>query len=294
MTKPPDTKAADLELRRAEKREGLIRAALAKAGGVASPTMQAISRFFCRYAELPRPDLFLDTLAHIQRLQIMSLPEHRNGVGGAIAAVVSLHPEYQDEWRGKHKALIDSAERLAPPFVDEEISRPGQTEYIWMLWVVTRDAAALQRIVRLAHRLDSVGEAALSVLHRHAAYPEVSAILFQTLAARQARAVPRQQASPMSAAVLAVRELRAHLTEAAGGRDRNLVLVAWLKAESKPLKKLKKGEVPPVGSFVIATITGAIPMACPTQWKGYPVSVRKAKPDEVRTHKALIDAAEEP
>ncbi len=298
--------SADVDLRRAEKREGVIRARLAKIGGITGSTMRAVSRFFCRYAETPRPDLFPFVLDKIQHLQIMALPEHRNGVGGAIAAVVSLHPEHQDAWRKAHTRLIESAERLSPPYIDEEVSRAGQTEYIWMLWLVTRDQSALQRIIRLAHRHDSVGEAALSLLHVHAMMPEVASVLVETLTARQARAMPHFQVPATDVPIEDIRSLKDAIVTPT---TQQVVLVGWLMGnpdapEPKPKKARRKkslsslvteaGNIARTGGFLIITVDGSTPPGCPLSWKGKPVVVRKARPEELRAHKAMHDAAEAP
>ncbi len=293
----------EADLRKAEKREADIRVALAEAGGVSGPTMRAISRYFGRYSARPYPELFMQVLEHVQRLQIMALPEHRNGVGGAIAAVVSLHPEYQDAWRATYPKLIESADRLSPPIIDEEISRPGQTEYLWMLWVVTRDQSALQRIVRLAHRHDSVGEAALTILHAHATMPEVQAVLLQTLAARQARMIPHfALASSTDVPIEDIRSLKDMVTMHVANLKK-VVLVGWLVGlPEAPKPKRRRGTKPQLeasanastGGFLMVTIDGATPQGCPPSWKGKPVVVRKAKPEEMRAHRAMRDAAEAP
>lgn len=291
------------DLRKAEKREAAIRVALAADGGVTGPTMRAISRFFGHYSARPHPELFLDVLGHVGRLQIMALPEHRNGVGGAIAAVVSLHPEYQDAWRAAQPRLIESAERLSPPIIDEEISRPGQTEYLWMLWIVTRDRNALQRIIRLAHRHDSVGEAALSLLHAHATMPEVQASLIQTLAARQARMIPHFAVATTDVPIEDIRSLRDAVT-AHVPNLKKVVLVGWLAGMPEAPKPKRRGKAKPqpesgadvvrTGGFLIVTVDGGSPPGCPISWNGKPVIVRKAKPEEMRAHRAMRDAAEEP
>ncbi len=294
----------DSELRKAEKREATIRLALASDGGVAGPTMRAISRFFGRYAVKPHPDLFTDVLDHIERLQIMLLPEHRHSLGGAIAAVVSLHPEYQDAWRAAYPKLIKSAELLTPPIVDEEISRAGQTEYLWMLWVVTRDHSGLQRIVRLAHRHDTVGEAALSILHAHATMPEVQAVLMQTLAARHARMIPHFATAPIDVPIEDIRSLRDSVT-AHVANLKKVVLVGWLvglpdapkpksRRGKKPLAPSESGDGARTGGFLMVTVDGSTPPGCPISWKGKPVIVRKARPEELRAHRALREAAEAP
>ncbi len=314
MTKSPPKPDPDRELRRAEKREQDIRAALAKVGGVTGPVMSAILRFFGRYAENPRPELFLQVIQSVANLQLMALPEHRNGLAGAIAAVVMLHPEHQDAWRqgkvglimdgpvdahtcSRLAKVIEAAEAIAPPLSDEEVTKPGHIEYLWMTWIVAREEAVLQRVIRMAHRHDAVGESALQLLHAHGTMPEVQNQLMQVLQARL-RGIPHYKGAPPNVPVEDVRALQAMLVAqaaeqvgtgtgtGAGARGgpahprKHLVLIGWLPGET--------------GGFLVVTTDGKKPAGYVETWRQRKVVVRKAKPAEMQAHRALIDAQEAP
>lgn len=318
-------------LRKAERREEEIRERFAAQGGLMGPVMQAILRYFHTYATKPRPDLFMSTLGRVSELGLMQLSEHRHSLAGAIAAVVALHPEHQDAWRKgidrahpdlvTHTAsggyadlarIVGAAERLSPPITDEEISRTGETEYLWMTWVVTRDMPVLQRLVRLASRQDRVGESALALLYAHAHLPEVTAVLSETLQRRQSGSLPSPRGIVPTAALEAIAGLKQAVAADPFVR-RRVVLVGWLPdpapvsikgASSAPNRS---GAPTPTavptplrpsdaltGSFLIVTVDGTTPATCPTTWLERPVHVRKAKADEMRAHQMLLQQAEEP
>lgn len=283
MAKKPEPEETDL--RRAERREAEARTHFEACGGPGGEVMQALSRFFALYAHKPRPDLFIDTLARIDELRIMQLPEHRYGVAGAIAAIFSLHPEHQDGWRAEVQKrpqlskILASAERLAPPLTDETIKSPGAVDYLWMNWLITRDNAALRRVFKLAHRLDPVGEAALAMLHLHAEMPEVQVELMGTLQKRQQSALPYATTIPQNVPVQDVTALR-QLVASTALAIRQVVLVGWLPGDD--------------GGFLVVTVDGRRPSNCPTQWRQRPVKVRKANPEELRAHQELLARAEDP
>ncbi len=320
--KPPPPEETDLI--KAERRETAARANLAILGGARNPTMQAIMRYFSTYAMNPRPDLFLNVLQSIHDLNLMILPEHRNGVAGAVSAVYSLHPEHHDAWKGATFVLariLSAADRLTPPIMDEEIARPGQVDFLWMVWAVTRDGASLQRVLNLAHRVDSVGDAALTLLHAHAHLPDIQGVLGQALEKRQMKAMPHYQGVVRIDGVPTedVHDLTA-LLAADPIKAKRIVLVGWLKHDEnapksstnghkkKPMKTAQKSaqksapepaaepaaEPPLTGSFIVVTTDGMRPSECPNEWRKRPVRVRKATAEEVQAHKLLLEAAEEP
>jgi hypothetical protein len=295
-------KAADRhehDLRKAEAKEREIRARLDSQGGITSPIMLSIFRYFHIYAQTPRPDLFDSVLQRIDELGLMSLPEHRHSLAGALAAVVAQHADKADVWR-LHR-LVQTAERLTPPPSDEEVSRPGQAEWLWMSWVVTREAAVLQRVVRLANRDDSVGETAVTLLDAHAHMPEVQAALVALLAKRQAAVMaPFRHAPPsgVGAGLVKVPDevraqvtaLREHVTQDPAAR-RSVVLVGWVPPAAAP--------TPTAATYLIVTTDGLPPIGAPLTWPPgvpdpLPVVVRKATPQQLAAHRQLHDAAEEP
>lgn len=273
----------EANLRKAEKREETVRAALNKAGGVMSPIMLSIFRYFHQYSTKPRPDLFPDVVGRVVELGLMTLPEHRHSIAGAIASIVSFHPEHQDHWRKGLEApllaVIASSDRLAPPITDEAITFPHQVEYLWMSWVITRDLAVLQRIVRFAHRQDTVGDAAVSLLHAHAHFPEVGAVMAAIVARRQRSLMPSYRGQVPGVPIAQVNELQAVVCADPVARKR-IVLVGWIPGDE--------------GGYLVVTTDGDKVASCPDQWHGQKVIVRKAKPDEMRAHTELRNAAEAP
>ena len=137
--------------KRAESHEQALREHLAAVGGYGGRAMRTLDVFFSHYHQLPTPENFSKVLGIITDLQIMQLPEHRFGVAGGIAAVVSLHPDLAATWKKDYPVLISSAERLTPPLVDNDITNTGHIEYLFLWWLVTRDAATLDRLVRIAN-----------------------------------------------------------------------------------------------------------------------------------------------
>ena len=275
----------EVDLRKAERREADARATLQKLGGVTGEVMTAISRYFALYAAKPRPDLLVDTLARIDELGLMQLPEHRHGVAGAISGIFNLHPEHQDAWRAALKErprlakILESAERLTPPVSDEAIKWPGAVDYLWMNWLITRDHLALRRVLTLGHRLDAVGEAAIATLHLNAELPEVQAAIVDTLKKREEQALLYRHRIPPGVPVEDVSALR-KLVASTALAIRHVVLVGWMPGEE--------------GGFLIVTVDGTKPAGCPDVWRQRPVRLRKAKPEELRAHRELLDQAEAP
>jgi hypothetical protein len=272
----------EANLRKAEKREESVRQALTQAGGVMSPVMQSIFRYFSAYSVKPRPDLFVDVLKRVSELKLMILPEFRHSIAGAVASIVSFHPEHQDAWKKLDEPLlqiIQTSERMSPPFTEEEISWPHQVEYLWMSWIITRDLQVLQRIVRFANRQDDVGDTALSILHAHAHFPEVTAVMATILKSRQHNLTPPYRTTFAGVPHAQINELQALVVADPLGRKR-VVLVGWIPG--------------PDGGYLVVTTDGEKPVPCPELWHDQKVHVRKAKPEEMRAHEELLSAAEEP
>lgn len=283
MGKAADKK--DVDLKKAERREAEARRRLNAAGGISGKHMLALGRYFALYASKPRPDLFLDALARIDELGLMLLPEHRDGISGAVASVFSLHPERQDAWRLELTRkinlgrILETAERLTPPLSDAAISRAGCVDYLWMSWLVTRDLPALRRVLSLAHRHDPVGEAAHALVLLNAEMPEVNGALAEMLQRRQQSALPHRIAVPVEVPVEDVTALRLAIT-VDPEQTRKIVYVGWVTGET--------------GGFIVVTLDGSRPAGCPEHWRQRPVKVRKVKPDELKAHQSLLDALEEP
>lgn len=269
---PKRQKDVDVDISRIEKREGRLRSSFEAQGGMSGETMQAILAFFTEYPKRPRPHLFLLVIERIKEMHLLSLPEHRYGVAGAMAAVYHLHPEHEDAWKNAEGQVLEVAENLAPPFTDEEIERPTHVDYLWMTWLVTADDAAWQRVYRLAHRTDEVGVHARTILHVNQTLPQVQAALEQ-LRLRGAAGVQvvggKGEQAPPVADVQALAQL---LVEVPSNRKK-VVLVGWM--------------LTPTPAFQVVTPDGTKPSNCPDTWKGLPVLLREATADEMRQHQIL-------
>ncbi len=276
---PKRRKDVEVDISRIEKREDRLRSSFEAQGGMSGETMQAILAFFTEYPKRPRPHLFLLVIERIKELHLLSLPEHRYGVAGAIAAVYRLHPEHEDAWKKAEGQVLEVAENLAPPFSDEEIERPTHVDYLWMTWLVTADDGAWQRVYRLAHRTDEVGVHARMILHVNQTLPQVQAALEQ-LRLRGAVGVQvfggkGEQAPP----VADVQALAQMLVEVPSNR-KLVVLVGWM--------------LTPAPAFQVVTPDGTKPSNCPDTWKGCPVLLRAATADEMRQHQILSLTEDDP
>jgi hypothetical protein len=256
---------------KSDKREAEARARFQAIGGLGNTKVQAISLFFSTYHQDPQPGRLIEVARVIDACGLMLLPEHRNGVAGGLAGVLGI-PEHEPD-----DPLLRAALRLAPPEQDEQVTRAGQVEYLWMHWIVTRRPAERERIIRLAHRQDAVGEQALAFLRIHAEMPEVARALHAALSRRQ-QAV--STAIPPGVPVEDVHALKEHLLAASPLNFSQILFVAWLPGDE--------------GGFVVTTQNGASPIGCPKAWRQRQVLVKKAQPQELAAYRALLDAAEEP
>jgi hypothetical protein len=272
-------RAADSDMSRIEKREARLRASFEAQGGMRGETMRGILAYFTEYRITPRPHLFLLLIERIQELHLLSLPEHRYGVAGGIAAVLFLHPEHEDEWRRQARTAVETAMRLAPPATDAEITRPEHASYLWMQWAVAGDDAAWLRVLRLAQRVDAVGEYTRLLMIAHRSMPEVH----EAIEELQSASVPGIQVSwqmlkGTQPPVEQVHELGQLLTRR-HDNARAIVFVGWVPVA--------------VPTFLVVTPNGDAPLGCPTTWHGQPVVVRAATPGEMSQYRALLSAKED-
>jgi hypothetical protein len=248
----PDKKAEALEQK--------IRQRLLDAGGFASSGLRLLDSFFSSYKETPRPELFGKVCTTIIDMNLMYLPEHRFGIAGGVAAVVSLHPDLAPEWRKAYPALLASAERLALPLEDASILTIGQVEYLWLWWLVTRDEHCMTRLIRLSHRHGDVGNMAQALLLTHSNIPRVREVL-------ETEGKSWNQ-SPIEAMDVEVQ----HLAQALAGIPG--VLCVGRQED---------------GMLVAVTADGSRPAACPEG-----VMTRKPTPAEAAAIRQHLDDMEDP
>lgn len=286
MAKRIKSSAAVAELDvRAHAHEAAIRGQLDARGGVTGPIMRKLIDLFQYYRHTPRLEEISDALIVIEELKLFSLPEHKFGVGGALCAVMDLHPNEAEIWKKYHKHVLTAAERTAAHLPSGDVTRPEEIEFLWMWWMVTGEDSVLERIGGLAGRSDLVGQHALAYLMAHRQLVEVSDLLRSmsakgttvagvpvSFAVTVANCVPQQDA---------VRRLSLHVLGLPGGRYR-VVLVGWVNA-TEHLH----------ASFVIVTPDGLPVDGCPELWEDHPVRYLRVTQEQLAKHSQLLNAAEE-
>lgn len=248
--------------KRAEEQERQIRERLNEAGGFGSKAMRMLDVFFSHYHQLPTPESFPEVLKVITDLQLMQLPEHRFGVAGGIAAVASLHPDLLPAWKRDYPVLVTSAIRLTPPIIDTDISSPGHIEHLFVWWLVTREAATLQRIVRLATREGPVGLMCQALLYDNVNLPEVK----QVVDANHAKWSPLMNRQGF------IDQKLQELANSLVGKP-NVVCVG------------KQAD----GVIVCVTLDGSRPPGCPDAF-----ICREPTREELKVYRAVLDQSEDP
>lgn len=236
---------------------------------------QPIDRF-CAYCASVGPI----TLAAIDEMKLMYLPEHRNGVAGAIRGLIELASARSCplEWvPAEQQSLLDASRRLEPAAVDAAVTHPGHVDYLWMQWMVGRKSSVLERVGNIATRRDPVGEQALSVIVANAHTPEVTKALehLRRRVVRQATpiGIPHEYTPTTS-----IKTLRQAIQNEPLARQ----LVVWV------------GWLPERRKIVIATRDGERPAGVPEKWDDIDVVARKALPYEVDAEAKARMIYEEP
>lgn len=281
----------EADMSKIEARERKMRATFEASGGVEGEHMVALVRLFQEYHDTPRPESIMDALARIHELNLMSLPEHRHAIAGALRGVMDTIPHGPAQadgdttsalvrsWKEAYRAIMESVTRLIPPDDNHQITRPGQIDYLGMRWLVTRNRLLLERVCLLALRNDEVGQHTLQFLQAYQGMPEVrEASLALLLASTGASPIVGDGGAKRQQVDLLVR----YLLDMPGNREQ-LVYVGWI-----PTQDL----VP--ATFVVATLDGARPKHCPQTWQEQPVTVRKATPAELIAHHKLAAAGDQP
>lgn len=318
VRKRHERKEADMS--RIDAREARLRLALDKHGGETGEIMTTLVRYFTTYATTPRPDLMLDALDWIQTLNLMALPEHRYGIAGAIRGAMDLvpilpQPEGEETalttpddvpagpppepldiqaWRRGFPKILESVDRLVPPPHDVAINRTGHIDYMGMRWLVARNPLFIDRILRLTHRDDDVGEAAIIFLDTYNTMSEVQDARMRAAGIRVPTVAEHKAAQAATAEGMAramqVDELVRYLTVTPSERE-HMVYVGWVPAGITPSDRMP---VFASGAFVIATTDGQPPKHTPERWHDQSVSVRKATTQELTAHQELAMERDRP
>lgn len=308
MTKSAKDRTKDGDMSKIDAREAKIRAEFEALGGTQGVKMRGILWLINAWHAKARPDLVVNFLTCIDALHLMSLPEHRHGVAGAIVAVISSLPKREQAAyramavgelnptaaadageltpeqgvpvsggkRAPFKILIDSAYKLAIPVDDVLDLRPGHIDFLWMQWLVSRDDALLNRLVRLTtgHPSVEVRQQGTILLRAHVHLQPVA----DRLRAVQALLGATVNRIPPNVPKADVDALGAHLVKTAGLAT--IILVGWRAGEE--------------GGFFVVTPDGERPPNCPDKWMQRPLTVEKATAEQMEQHRAVLSARDEP
>ena len=289
MTKTAKERAKDSDMSKIDAREAKYRAEFEKQGGATGTKMSGILWLLNTWHTKRRPDLVDVFLEKVTALQLMALPEHRHGVAGGIVAIISsLTKREQVSYRGVNehgvvipgkypfKALVDSAHKLSIPSEDVLDLRPGHIDFLWSQWLVLRQDALLNRLVRLAtsHVNAEVRQEGTVLLRAHVHLPEIA----ERLRALQTMLSPNQGRIPAHVPRADVDALGEFLVKGAGLHP--IVLVGWQDGED--------------GGFFVVTPDGKAPPNMPEKWAQRTVRVMKATDAQMEAHRATMAAREEP
>jgi hypothetical protein len=282
MAKAPPEEA---KLVKAERKEALARSVVETPAG--QRRLVGIIQFFTQAHRQPHERFCVYcsgvgsvALAAIVELHVMHLPEHRNGVAGAIRGLIQLA-----ERRGcpifgwlpsVYQPLIDSSRKMEPSPIDSSITLPGNVDYLWMQWLVCRDPAIITRLGVLARRTDAVGQQALQVFFINGQMPEVVKALQQMHEQTLREATP--SGTPTSyVPTVSIHALRRHITADPMARQ----LVVWIGWD-------------PGKAIVLSTRDGLLPAGIPATWDGHKVQTRQATDQELEAAAKARELAEEP
>jgi len=242
--------------------------------------LQALHTFFACYNAEPRPDAVVTALNVVRDQSLMRAPDMRYGIAGAIIGLLTRHPQESEGWTTAHPAIIQEAGSLIPDDDDLKVTRVGEIDFLFMNWLVGGDPAGIDRIIALAQRSDTVGQAALACVVAHAQLPGVVEALNERApvdARVQLLSIPEAQTCQKSAVALAERL----------GQD-----------EQGSLHVLYVGYAPvlvPVDGkkvwdhrLVVCTPSGQAFVGLPQRWDGMPVDVRQATPDEMAQRQHIL------
>lgn len=259
----------DATLERAEKREAKARALVNSVKG--QRKLLTTINFFVSAKQQPDACSYVESVGRVAfddiiELRLMFLPEHRNGIAGAIRGLTELQHECgcSSAWqRPTHAPLVESSKKMEPTAINSSIRFKGSVEYLWMQWLTAKNSNVLARLAELAQRADEVGQQALQFLVTCRDVPEVARLL------ERLRDGLLREATPMGAAVSeyvptsAIAGLQRHLADDPITRQ-VVVWVGWLQ-----------------GELAVSTRAGLHPAGVPTRWDGINVRCIAASAQEL-------------
>ena len=269
--------------KRIAKREEDVRARLSEPAN--QEAFVRLGAILANYREDPQPDAIQGVLDVITSLDLMTLPEHRFGLSGALIGISGLHPERKDRWKAHAPKLFSAAEKIVPSSEAEAQLNGDHIEFLWMLWMTTGDNAALRRVFKEAHKGGSAGDRATVLITLHTHLPEVARELMHSIATGRAVGYapvplpPKQLVLRKDVPQEAVDALNRHVAAMPGGVQR-VILVGWTPAQG--------------GTFLIITPDGQTWSECPKEWAGRPVTVIKADAQQLQIHQQVQSQMEEP
>jgi hypothetical protein len=321
MTKTAKERAKDGDMSKIDAREARLRADFESMGGITGVKMRGILWLINSWYKKARPDLVHNFLFQINALHLMSLPEHRHGVAGAVVAIISSLPKReQAAYRGMpvnelpfikdpvvadageetpadgvpivtsgkarsnapFKALIDSAYRLAIPVEDVLDLRPGHVDFLWMQWLVSRDDVLLNRLVRLTTNHPSLDvKQEGAVLLRAHIHLQPVADRLRAVQAFLAPAAGRVPPNVPKAEVDALGQFLVKGGAGTSGAGLSAIILVGWTPGDE-------------GGFFVVTPDGVRPPNCPEKWHQRPVAVHKATEAEMEAHRAFLSARDEP
>jgi len=252
----------------------------------AGAALQDLANFFGSYHRAPQPEGLDVVMQRITDLDLLSMPEHRFGLAGAIHAImhlhaadVALHSKWRKQWP-KQMVILDDCR---PSEEDSEVTRPPEIDYLWMYGITCWDEYTIDRIIRIGARTDMTGDAAVRVAHYHGAHP----LMLQALARAAATTTSglRHDPSIPTASIMTLARLAA-----THPRFQACVLyIGWRSARAA------HGADPGhLAALVVKTPDGNIPRDFPLAWDGHPVVSAQATATELATWRKQHAAKERP
>lgn len=240
---------------------------------VAAQRLRALNIFFVHYDGDPRPAVIPQALHLVKELTLLRIPEARYGIAGAIHGLVLRHPELAPEWKESYANILAEAASLMPDIDDREITRVGEIDYLFMMWLVGGDPVAIDRIVSLAQRTDTIGQAALAVIVANSQHPGVVEALNER-APLDDRMPTLKTPEAEACRVAAIR-----LAERLGQDEQGALHVLYVGYAPTVVKTAQGKEWD--HRLVVCTPTGKPFPGLPNRWEGIAVDVRQATADEM-------------
>lgn len=239
--------------------------------------MQDMAVFFYGYSLAPNPGAFDMLMQRIQALNLLYRPEHRHGISGAIAGIISLHPQLEAGWRKAWQRPFIVIDECKPPESDADIRRPPEVDYLWMYAVTCGDEYTSDRVVRIAMRQDAVGDAGVFLIRHNLTHPLLIGSMARQ-AMRTTTALSRTPKLPQES--IASLSLFASQVPPSHGE---VLYVAWLPPEKDAS-----------GALVIRTPDGNPPIGFPSEWDGLPIVAQAATAEELVKWRKLLSQREAP